>query len=1665
MVKGIEKRSLADLRVEYHFPSQSISFKATIPASEVTTQGVEYYIEAKDANNNISYHGSIANPHSITVGYPVLLVHGLNSNSVKTWQTDNYNFYNNLKNSVGNVFTIDLIPPNYKINELAKQLSGEIDVIKRKTNAPKVDLVCHSMGGLVSRWYTRFSNHNSVRKLIMIDTPNHGSELLEKIYCFEYGYFQIKTPLGILISNKIGDPYLAGAQMLCGSVFLNQLNHDSLFNLWWQKDKLASNVEHHTIAGTDGYPILSILLLGEDDGIVRVKSVKLDDVPNTEVPYHHLNETENSDVFNIVTNVLKGIPLPQSAPLKAPLSEEIATLAQYLLPAVYGTISQSETKSHNIPVDSTITGINFLLGWEGGNIGLTLTSPDGTLITSTSSTGSITYFNASPTAVEGYTIDNPQPGTWTMNINANNVSGIGTYSAETLVETTLILSLSTDKSLYNPNAPFHITGMLTNNNIPITGASVTLRIITPTGTDTFLILYDDGTNGDIQANDGTYTNTFTNTNMNGSYVIVATAVGNINNEPFVRQAHIIIQVEQFPDLTLSSSDITFSNDTPTQGEEVTINTTIHNIGDIGATDTTIFFYDGLSSEAGILIGSKTISYISVGGSEEVSVIWTVTSGTHTIQVIISPYNSFLEKSYDNNSASKEILVSSPDLAISSTDISFYPSCPASGEMVTITAIVYNTGTIKADSVVVGFFIGNPLGTGTEIGSQTITTIFSNGSQTTQFLWNTTGYTGMAQIYVYIDPQNKIAEANKTNNLTEKMVYIQEPDTLPPTNSITNPADNSIVSGIIDISADADDNVGVTKVEFYINNTQRHIDITPPYNYSWNTTQENNGSSTINVVAYDSSNLTNEKHITVMVDNPVIDTTPPGTITNLQIGSISATSIMLIWIAPGDDGYIGTATLYDIRYATFTITEDTWSLASQVLDTPKPKMAGLTETFIISELQPKTTYYMAIKSQDDEELWSGLSNVASFTTTSLPITSISHNATNSLGVGKTFTVTMVGEPNNFAVFSISGMATTTMTEVSPGTYTGNYTVQEGDNITGTLTGYLTIGTQTYSIEDGTVVIDGIRPQTTTLVCVINPAQDGKLNLLWTLGTETDLAGFRIYYGTEAGIYTNSFDTGTIATVCTLSSLTNGVCYYIAISAYDKAGNEGGKSNEGIGTPTAQLSRIEIEAATTTIRADDILTLYLKGYDNGNILIGYTPGTFSISPNLGNFNPTYGTKTIFDAIRQGMGTITATDGAHTDTVTITVTHGTITALSIEPQTAILTSDGSLTLTAVAQDNDGNTWTTTQETTFTEDDPLGTMSANIYYPGKVGTWTITGTYSTLVATATVTVTPGAFTKFTIDAPTSTTTNATFSISVGLTDADGNPYSGTVSLSNITKSISPTEVTLISGSRTFEATITTSPNGGTDTITVTLETTMLGTRTIIVYLNTLQGTVTFGGTQTAMIEFGTGSLGTSNVTVSISTSTTSPTSPPSGISFAGVSYNIELKDENNQPYGTQSLPGSVTIYLSYSEQGGYVTGTRIKEGDLKIYLWDDGIWTTLQTTVNGTENYAFAPIPHFSTFTLGGTPTITFTPTNNAAFAYPSPWKKGDAKYGGRYIYFANVSEGSTIRIYSIVGELIDEIIVTECPQKWDIQSKNLASGIYIYCVTGGGGGKKIGKFGVIK
>jgi uncharacterized membrane protein len=94
-----------------------------------------------------------------------------------------------------------------------------------------------------------------------------------------------------------------------------------------------------------------------------------------------------------------------------------------------------------------------------------------------------------------------------------------------------------------------------------------------------------------------------------------------------------------------------------------------------------------------------------------------------------------------------------------------------------------------------------------------------------------------------------------------------PDTTPPTTSITSPANNATVSGTINVTASASDNVGVVKVEFYIDSVLKSTSTTSPYTFSWNTTTVANGSHTIFSKAYDAANnVGTSATVTVTVSN-------------------------------------------------------------------------------------------------------------------------------------------------------------------------------------------------------------------------------------------------------------------------------------------------------------------------------------------------------------------------------------------------------------------------------------------------------------------------------------------------------------------------------------------------------------------------------------------------------------------------------------------------------------------------------------------------------------------------------------------------------------------------------------------------------------------------------
>ncbi len=86
-----------------------------------------------------------------------------------------------------------------------------------------------------------------------------------------------------------------------------------------------------------------------------------------------------------------------------------------------------------------------------------------------------------------------------------------------------------------------------------------------------------------------------------------------------------------------------------------------------------------------------------------------------------------------------------------------------------------------------------------------------------------------------------------------------------------------------------------------------------------------------------------------------------------------TGVKLQWTAPGDDLNEGTAKKYDIRLSTSWISTVNWESATPVISPPRPLEAGQTQICYISGLAQGNSYYFALKTGDEADNWSLLSN--------------------------------------------------------------------------------------------------------------------------------------------------------------------------------------------------------------------------------------------------------------------------------------------------------------------------------------------------------------------------------------------------------------------------------------------------------------------------------------------------------------------------------------------------------------------------------------------------------------------------------------------------------------------------------------------------------------------
>ncbi|MGW5125144.1 esterase/lipase family protein [Streptomyces sp. NPDC004069] len=220
---------------------------------------------------------------------PVVLVHGTFGNSVDNWLS----LAPYLKDRGYCVFSLDYgqlpgVPLFHglgPIDQSAEQLSAFVDQVLAATGAAKADLVGHSQGGMMPRYYLRFlGGAAKVNALVGIAPDNHGTTLSGLTHLLPY--FPGASDL-----LKSATPGLA--DQITGSAFLTKLNAGG--------DTVPG--VHYTVIATQydevATPWRSQYLSGPD-----VRNVLLQDLCAVDLSEHVAIGTIDRIAFHEVANAL-----------------------------------------------------------------------------------------------------------------------------------------------------------------------------------------------------------------------------------------------------------------------------------------------------------------------------------------------------------------------------------------------------------------------------------------------------------------------------------------------------------------------------------------------------------------------------------------------------------------------------------------------------------------------------------------------------------------------------------------------------------------------------------------------------------------------------------------------------------------------------------------------------------------------------------------------------------------------------------------------------------------------------------------------------------------------------------------------------------------------------------------------------------------------------------------------------------------------------------------------------------------------------------------------------------------------------------------------------------------------------------------------------------------
>jgi len=228
---------------------------------------------------------------------------------------------------------------------------------------------------------------------------------------------------------------------------------------------------------------------------------------------------------------------------------------------------------------------------------------------------------------------------------------------------------------------------------------------------------------------------------------------------------------------------------------------------------------------------------------------------------------------------------------------------------TISVVATGSGAGAADTVAPTVAITSPTSTSTYTATTPSLTLQGTASDNvgvTQVTWsNSRGGNGVASgtsswtaggIALQLGSNTvTITARDAAGNASTATLTATLSDTVPPTAAITAPASGTTVSGTMNVTASATDNVAVAGVQFKLDGVNLGAECTlPPYSVAWNTTTTADGSHVLTAVARDTAgNVTTSAGATVTVANAsAINATAP--VISQVTTTVTASTATIAW---------------------------------------------------------------------------------------------------------------------------------------------------------------------------------------------------------------------------------------------------------------------------------------------------------------------------------------------------------------------------------------------------------------------------------------------------------------------------------------------------------------------------------------------------------------------------------------------------------------------------------------------------------------------------------------------------------------------------------------------------------------------------------------------------